>query len=77
MLLYVCEDLIAHTSVNDDYEGEVSVINLNVFGCSDLVMAVCYRSPSAEQKEVDSLLRMLKKYSEAATIIMGDSIKEI
>ena len=37
MLLYVCEDLLAHTSVNDDYEGEVLVINLNVFGCGSVL----------------------------------------
>jgi ribonucleases P/MRP protein subunit RPP40 len=72
VLLYVREDLIAHELENDDSKVEVLVVNLKVVGFGNLVMAVCYRSPSAEQEEVDSMMRLLKKYSEDATIIMGD-----
>ena len=63
------EDLIAHDLVNEDCEGEFKV---NVVGFGKLVMAVCYRSPIAEQEEVDCMMRVFKKYSEDATIIMGD-----
>jgi hypothetical protein len=69
VLLYVREDLIAHDLVNEDCKGKV---NVNVAGFGKLVMAVCYRIPSAEQEEVDCMMRVLKKYSEDATIIMGD-----
>ena len=72
VLLYIRKDLVAHELDNDEGKCEAIFVNLNIVGFGNLIMAVCYRSPSADQQEVDNMMWKIRKYSNKAAIIMGD-----
>ena len=50
----------------------LTFVNLNIVGFGNFIIAVCYRSPSADQQEVANMMWKIRKYSNKTAIIMGD-----
>jgi len=48
-------------------------ISINLHGLGKLCVRVCYRSPNAGREEFDDLSRVIRKHTDNAAIIMGDS----
>lgn len=72
MLLYVRDDLKAHEVENEESKCEALMVSIKILGVGNLIVGVCYRSPTAGREEFENLSRIIRKHTDEAAVIMGD-----
>ena len=74
VILYCRDNLtVVDVSVEEDKKNESIWVELKQGAGKGVGIGLCYRSPTSEQNEVDSLLASVKRHAEDSTaVIMGD-----
>ena len=74
ILLYIRDTLTAIRLEEDDTISETLWVKLlgNIDGAKDIVIGVCYESPSATNDEVIKMHTLVRKYSISTALILGD-----
>jgi hypothetical protein len=72
VLLYVRDDLKAHEIENEESKCEALMVSIKILGVGNLIVGVCYRSPTAGREEFENLSRIIRKHTDEVAVIMGD-----
>jgi len=72
VLLYVREDLKVHEIDHGESNCEALFVSIKILGLGNLIVGVCYRSPTAGREEFESLRSVIRKQTIEAAVIMGD-----
>ncbi len=72
VLLYVIDEIVVYELENEENNCEALFVSLRIEGKGELIIGVCYRSPSADREEGENLNKVIRKHTDKVAIIMGD-----